>query len=134
MNMSQLHTAQEARQQHRSKDAKQRSQRQQRRQAAAASRDKAERRGSNVPRCAPSQAVLARKLTPLQRRPATRHLKEKNERHIHHMSQTNHISTHKDLQQHRYQTSCLDQQHSRACDICLNICHEHSTIAILQYI
>ena len=74
MNMSQLHTAQEARQQHRSKDAKQRSQRQQRRQAAAASRDKAERRGSNVPRCAPSQAVLARKLTPLQRRSATRHL------------------------------------------------------------
>jgi len=75
--MSQLHTAQEARQQHRSKDTKQRSQRQQRRQAAAASRDKAERRGSNVPRCAPSQAVLARKLTPLQRRPATRHLQEK---------------------------------------------------------
>ena len=74
MNMSQLHTAQEARQQHRSKDAKQRSQRQQRRQAAAASRDKPERRGSNVPRGAPSQAVLARKLTPSQRRPATRHL------------------------------------------------------------
>ncbi|CAL1160302.1 unnamed protein product, partial [Cladocopium goreaui] len=63
-----LQQMQEARQQHRSKDAKQRSQRQQRRQAAAASRDKAERRGSNVPRCAPSQAVLARKLTPLQRR------------------------------------------------------------------
>ena len=57
-----------------------------------------------------------------------------NERHIHHMSESNHISTNKDLQQHRYQTSCLDQQHSRACDICLNICHEHSTIAILQYI
>jgi len=47
---------------------------QQGRQAAAASRDKAERRGSNVPRCAPSQAVLARKLTPLQRWAATRHL------------------------------------------------------------
>ena len=46
----------------------------------------------------------------------------------------NHISTNKDLQQHRCQTSCLNQQHSRACDICLDICHEHSKITVLQYL
>jgi hypothetical protein len=76
MHMPQRHTAQEARQQHSSKDTKQRSQRQKHRQAAAASRDKPERRGSNIPGGAPSQAVLPRKRTPLQRRPATRHLQK----------------------------------------------------------
>ena len=78
-------------------------------QAAAASRDKPERSSSNIPRGTPSQAVLARKLTPLQRGPATRHIKKKT-----------------DLQQHRYQPSCLHKHHFRACDICLHISHDHS--------
>ena len=48
------------------------------------------------------------------------------ERHIHHVSENSHVSTKTDLQQHRYQPSCLHQHHFRACDICLHVSHEHS--------
>ena len=106
MYMSQLHTAQEARQQHSSTDTKRRGQRQQHRQAAATSRHKPQRRSSNIPRDAPSQAASAPKLTPLQRWLSTRHLKTKQ---IRHMSANRHISTH----------ICLQQYDSSACEFCV---------------